>query len=118
MPKYSPLHKLTAAFWNTFYTGMTRVGLHPKDKPAFRATNDTEAETMRCMRHAVERLKDLPVEAFEREGMEAFGQSSEGLKRAFDAALVILFPEPLTQRKVKLTGNDKVIKDRAGARFG
>lgn len=121
MPKLTPLHRLSKAYWDEFYTGMTRVGLHPKEKPPFRAGNDVENETMRCMRWAVEALKGLPVTAFERPGMEAFALSAALsaalMKREFDAALLILFPEPLAKRSTKLTGNDVTVKNRAKGKF-
>lgn len=90
----TPLHKLTKAYWDEFYRGMMAVGLSPKERPAFRAKGDTESETMRCMRVAVEKLKPYWGMPFDE-----------------------IFPEPLKDRKKPLTGNDMAIKDRAKRKF-
>lgn len=122
MPKLTPLHRLAKAYWDAHYTGMTRVGLPPKDKPRFRAGNDVENETMRSMRWAVEELKDLPVEAFieaaNKQPVPGWDIGPSRMRAVFDAVVSAAFPEPLTQRSTKLTGNDVAVKDRAGAKFG
>lgn len=91
----SPLHKVTKAYWDAFYTGMMAVGLDPKERPAFRAKGDTESETMRCMRQAMEALRPY------------WGQP-------FDE----VFPEPAKPRRKPLTGNDMAVKSRAKRKFG
>jgi hypothetical protein len=91
----TPLHKASKAYWDAFYTGMMAVGLDPKDRPAFKAKNDTESETMRCMREAMETLRPH------------WG-------RPFDD----VFPEPIKPRKATLTGNDMAVHSRAKRKFG
>jgi hypothetical protein len=74
---------------------MMAVGLNPKERPAFKMRNDTESETMRCMRQAMEALRPY------------WG-------RPFDE----VFPESVKPRKAKLTGNDMAVKSRAKRKFG
>lgn len=110
----SPLHKLTKRYWDEFYTGMMAVGLDPKDRPAFRAKGDTESETMRCMRAAMQTLREPPKEAFEAAEKLGLVIDRDGWHAVFDA----IFPEPIKPRRKPLTGNDMAVKDRAKRKFG
>lgn len=109
----TPLHKLTKAYWDAFYTGMMAVGLNPKERPAFRAKGDTESETMRCMRVALQTLREPPKEAFEAATKLGLEIDRDGWHAVFDA----IFPEPIKARKKPLTGNDMAIKSRAKRTF-
>lgn len=109
----TPLHKLTKAYWDAFYTGMMAVGLPPGERPAFKAKNHTESETMRCMRVAMQTLREPPKEAFEAARSVGLEIDLDGWHSVFDA----IFPEPITPRRAKLTGNDMAIKARAKRTF-
>lgn len=109
----TPLHRLTKAYWDAFYTGMMAVGLRPEERPAFRVKGDTESETMRCMRVAMQTLREPPKAAFEAAAARGLEIDREGWHAVFDA----IFPEPIASRKKPLTGNDMAIKDRAKRTF-
>lgn len=53
------LDAVCAAYWEAFRQGYFRVGGRPEDYPAWdKAPKAIREETMRCMRHAVEPLKE------------------------------------------------------------
>lgn len=110
----TPLHRLTKAYWDSFYTGMMAVGLDPKERPAFRAKGDTESETMRCMRQALQVLREPPQEAYDAARTRGLGIDRDAWQAVFDA----MFPEPVRARRKPLTGNDVAVKARAKRKFG
>lgn len=110
----TPLHKLTKAYWDAFYTGMMAVGLNPNHRPAFKAKNDTESETMRCMRVAMQTLRDPPQAALDAALARGMEIDREAWRAVFDA----IFPEPIKPRKATLTGNDMAVQSRAKRKFG
>jgi hypothetical protein len=110
----SPLHKVTKAYWDAFYTGMMAVGLPPKERPAFKAKNDTESETMRCMRQALQVLREPPQEAYDAASKLGLEIDRDGWQVVFDA----IFPEPVKPRRKPLTGNDMGVQARAKRKFG
>lgn len=110
----TPLHKISRAYWDAFYTGMMAVGLDPKERPAFRAGGDSESEVMRCMRHAINTLRYPPLEAWEAAKARGMEIDAEQWAVLFDA----MFPEPIKPRKAALTGNDMAVKGRSKRKFG
>lgn len=80
------LNAMAEAYWNAFRDGYFRVGGRPEDYPTWaQSTDPVKAETLRCLRHAVEQVKP---------------HFTDGL---FDD----LFPEPLAKRsRAKPTPND------------
>lgn len=110
----TPLHKVTKAYWDAFYTGMMAVGLDPKERPAFRAKGDTESETMRCMRQALQVLREPPQEAYDAAKKLGLEIDRDGWHAVFDA----MFAEPVKPRRKPLTGNDMAVKSRAKRKFG
>ena len=81
------LEQLAEAYWNAFRDGFMRVG-GTKDYPKWGQSDDpVKAETLRCLRHAVECLRpEIGDEAFDK-----------------------LFPEPLQKRSGKMTLTDAVL---------
>lgn len=60
----SAIEKFCAAYWNEFRNGFLKVGGDPS-YPLWKESNDpVKEETMRCMRHALETLKKLPLSNF------------------------------------------------------
>lgn len=110
----TPLHKVTKAYWDAFYTGMMAVGLNSKERPAFRAKGDTESETMRCMRQALQVLREPPQEAVDAARARGLEIDRDAWQAVFDA----IFPEPTRARRKPLTGNDMAVKSRAKRKFG
>lgn len=83
------LERVCAAYADAFRDGFMRVG-GGKDYPLWSQYHpDTRAETMRCMRHAMEMLRARP----ETDGID-------------DVQFGFLFPEPLTKRATKATPAD------------
>lgn len=49
---------MAEAYWNAFREGYFRVGGRPEDYPTWaQSTDPVKAETLRCMRHALEPIK-------------------------------------------------------------
>ncbi len=84
----TPLERICQAYCDAFREGFLRVG-GGKDYPLWSQYHpDTKAETMRCMRHAMEMLHEHGVDVDK------------------------LFPEPLTKRSTKPTKADAEMAER------
>lgn len=74
----SVLEEMSAAYWNAFRDGFVRVGGDPKQYPTWRQGRDpntkaVQSETLRCMRHAAEALRDVWGQPFD----EVFPERAE-----------------------------------------
>lgn len=86
----TPLERLCEAYWNAFRDGFLRVG--GKDYPLWvQGHPEVKAETMRCMRHAMETLKGQEIDP-----------------DVFDA----IFPERPAKRGQPLTLQDAVMAEK------
>lgn len=96
----SAIDGMAEAYWNAFRDGFVRVGGDPKQYPTWRQGKDpntraVQSETTRCMRHAVEALRE-----------------------AFDANKVAgpffddLFPDKPVKRSSARTVNDDAMAER------
>lgn len=80
------LDRMGAAYWEAFRQGYFQVGGRPEDYPRWEdAPKAVKDETLRCLRHAGETLRDV---------LDA---------DTFNA----VFPEPLTKRGEPMTINDQ-----------
>jgi len=56
----TPLEKVSEAYWNAFRDGFGQIGGPVWDYPKWSGSRDPiKNETMRCMRHAVEALREV-----------------------------------------------------------
>lgn len=91
----TPLERVCEAYCNAFRDGFMRVG-GGKDYPLWSQYHpETKAETMRCMRHAMEEIRDEYM-------------APDGASLSFDE----LFPEPLAKRSTKRTQADAEMAKR------
>lgn len=78
MPELPMIERMAEAYWNAFRDGFGDIGVDPKEYPEWRVSNDpVKIETVRCLRHAVQLLKN--------EGFDRFDE---------------LFPEPPLKRQI------------------
>ncbi|MND96690.1 hypothetical protein D3C80_889920 [compost metagenome] len=66
----SAIDGMAETYWNAFRDGFVRVGGDPKQYPTWRQGKDpntraVQSETTRCMRHAVEALRDVWGQPFD-----------------------------------------------------
>lgn len=81
------LEALCEGYWNAFRDGYIAVGGDPASYPVWKNSRDpVKQETRRCMRHAVEQLKELMFDPTE---------------------IKALFPAVPQKRKLKQTPNDE-----------
>lgn len=83
----TPLERMAEAYWDAFRDGYIRVGGNPKEYPKWGSSRDPiKDETLRCLRHAVETLRDV------------WPDTSPDFHE--------IFPEPLAKRSIKATVTD------------
>ena len=91
----TPLERVCEAYWEAFRDGFLRVG--GKDYPHWSQGHaEVKAETMRCMRHAMEVIRG-DYEDYGRGDGPAWGK---------------IFPEPLAKRGQPLTTQDEVMAEK------
>lgn len=83
----TPLERMAEAYWNAFRDGFARVGGNPKEYPVWRkGPPDVTDETLRCMRHGVEALREVWGKPFDE-----------------------VFPDKPGKRSVRRTRNDEAM---------
>ncbi len=100
----TPLERLAEAYWNAFRDGYARVGGDPREYPLWSQSHDPiKQETLRCLRYAVETLKEHPWA-----DRPVIGDTQDDFNDRIDQ----LFPEPLTKRSIKKTTTDTLMARR------
>jgi len=103
------LEKVASRYWNAFRDGFLSVG-GDRSYPLWKESNDpVKVETMRCLRHALEELRNLPDACFidddvspkERKSVAAMNRGK------FEAVLDRAFPDkPLRRRDTHETATE------------
>jgi hypothetical protein len=89
-PELSMIERMAEAYWNAFREGYIAVGGRPESYPTWQQSRDPQKdETIRCLRHAVELLR------------EDFDMNAEYDR--FD----LVFPDAPQPRKLRPTPTDQ-----------
>lgn len=108
----TPLEKFAAAYWDAFRNGFLKVG-GDASYPMWKESNDpVKEETMRCLRHAMETLKKLPLSHFvdddiapeQRDGIAKMNRGK------FVAVLERAFPDkPIAREQTHVTASEVLL---------
>lgn len=108
----TPLEKFAQSYWDAFRIGFLKVG-GSADYPKWTESNDpVKEETMRCMRHAMETLKKLPLSHFVDDDVaEDQQQAVAKMNRGkFIAVLDRAFPDkPLARQQKHVTASEVLV---------